>query len=78
MGSEWGCYSWQESDGNAREALCPENKIINLSGIKYHIMRYTGKIHRRIQLEVMITVSGNIYLIMTFIAQLVECPAKSS
>lgn len=54
-----------------------EKKIINLILIKYHKMRYTRKIHGRIQLELVITSSGNINLIMEFVTQLlIESPAE--
>lgn len=77
MCNEQGCYSWQQSDGSVRE-MFQEKKITNLSGIKYHKMRYT-RIHKIIQLQLVITISGNIYLIMEFITQvLIESPAECS
>lgn len=57
---------------------CFKRKENNLSGIRYHKMKYT-RIHKIIQLELVITISGNIYLIMEFITQvLIESPAECS
>lgn len=67
------------SDGSITEAMFQEKKITNLSGIKYHKMRCTRRIHKIIQLELVIMISGNTYLIMEFITQLlIECSAECS